>query len=304
MMPKRADIFSIVVMGAVMQTVPAAAQKEAWAVVPPANGSASMSSTLENVTLTYKRTPDDDDHLHITVGNCGSSPWEMDESLNGTTAESLRDSAKEEFDNARLNCKLADGVEQRMMASFDEAFAQVKPVLPPHLQTIGGWKLADVGSQPGDDSERSITATKELATVSMTYRPGENGEGASIQIEFKPCNGSSNSSGFDFGNPPEDHLKIVTEEVAEAYSDFAKDCKTAPESQATLMQDFPQALATLEGWLKAKPFVYPPEPASSDKEQYCPSVPTFPRSSSSAPVRSSSARRASSIIRARRRSRR
>jgi hypothetical protein len=32
------------------------------------------------------------------------------------------------------------------------------------------------------------------------------------------------------------------------------------------MQGFPEALATLEGWLKAKPFVYPPEPASG-KEQ-------------------------------------
>jgi hypothetical protein len=223
-----------------------------------------MSRTVENVTLAYKRSSTDDDHLHITVGNCGSSPWEMDESLNGTTAETLRDSAKEEFDNARLNCKLADGLEDRFMAGFDEAFARVKPFLPPHTATVGGWKLADVGSMPGDDSERSITVTKELATVSMTYRPGENGEGASTQIEFKPCNGSSNGSGFDFGTPPEDHLKVITEQVTEADSDFAKDCKKAPEAQAVLMQDFPEALKTVEQWMHDKPFVYPPEAASNE----------------------------------------
>jgi hypothetical protein len=259
-MPKRTDICPMLViamMGALPMRV--AAQAPAWTVVPPASGSASMTRTLENVTLTYKRAPGDDDHLHITVAHCGDSPWEMDSSLNGVTAKSLRDDIAEEFTNARLNCKLADGVEDRLMAGFDEAFAQVKPFLPPHVQTIGGWLIEDRGSQPGDDSERTVMLSKALANVSMTYRPSESGEGASIQLEFKPCNGSSNSSGFDFGNPPEDHLKIITEEVTEAYSDFAKDCKTPPDTQAVLMQDFPQALATVDGWLKAKPFVYPPE---------------------------------------------
>ncbi len=48
----------------------------------------------------------------------------MDESLNGVTAKSLRDAVAEEIDNAKLNCKLAEGVEDRLMAGFDEAFAE------------------------------------------------------------------------------------------------------------------------------------------------------------------------------------
>ncbi|MBO0749406.1 MAG: hypothetical protein J2O44_03110 [Porphyrobacter sp.] len=216
-----------------------------------------MSRTLENVTLSYKRVPDDDDTLRITVSGCGDPPWSMQESLNGVTAENLHDAVAEAFDNARLNCKLARGLEDRFMAGFDEAFVKVKPFLPPHVQTVGGWTIEDKGSQPGDDSERTVTVSKALAAVSMVYRPGENGEGASTQIEFKPCNGLSAGSGFDFGDPPEDHLKVVTEQVTEAYSDFAKECKTAPEPQGTLMQDFPQALATVEQWLHDKPFVYP-----------------------------------------------
>ena len=255
------------VLVAMVFAIPAAAQEPAWTVVPPANGAASMSRTLENVTLAYKRVPGDDDTLRITVAGCGDDGWYMQDSLNGVTARSLRDDIAEEVTNARLNCKLADGVEDRLMAGFDEAFARVKPFLPPHRATIGGWQLADEGSQPGDDSERTLMMSKALATVSMTYRPGENGEGASIQIEFKPCAGSSNSSGFDFGNPPEHHLKVVTEQVTEAYADFAEDCKTAPEPQAALLQDFPEALRTIEAWQAAKPFVYAPESASSDKEQ-------------------------------------
>ena len=234
-----------------------AADDAAWTVAPPDKGASSMSRTIEDVTLVYQRKPDDDDTLRLTVKGCGDTPWYIQESLNGVTLESLRADVAEEFTNARLNCKLADGVEQRMLARLEDAFSKVKPMGPPRVQTFGGWKLEDRGSMPGDDSERSITLSKALQTVSMVYSPSESGEGASTQIEFKPCKGSRNSSGFDFGNPPEDHLKVINEQVAEAYSDFAKDCKTAPEPQAALMQDFPQALATLERWLKEKPFVYP-----------------------------------------------
>jgi hypothetical protein len=204
-----------------------------------------MSRTVDNVTLTYTRHSADNDTLRITVAGCGDEPWYMQDDINTVTADSLRKDIAEEFENARLNCKLTDGVEERMMAGFDEAFARVKPMLPPFRQTFGGWLLADEGSQPGDDSERWLTLTKELSNVKMTYRPGENGEGASLSVDFKPCDTLSWAAGFDFGNPPEEHLKIVTEQVAEAYSDFAKDCKTAPEPQAVFMQDFPQALQAI-----------------------------------------------------------
>jgi len=218
-----------------------------------------MSRTLENVTLAYKRTPDDDDHLHITVGNCGDSPWEMDESLNGVTAKRLRDAVAEEIDNAKLNCKLADGFEDRLMAGFGEAFARVKPFAAPHVATVGGWKLTDEGSMPGDDSARMLSMTKALATVTMTYQPTGTSDGASITLK---CDGASYGGGFDFGNPPEDHVKVVNEQMTEDYADFAKDCKGKPETQAVLMQDFPEALKMLEQWLAAKPFVYPPDNSS------------------------------------------
>ncbi|MGZ3199126.1 MAG: hypothetical protein ACXWI5_04805 [Croceibacterium sp.] len=219
-----------------------------------------MSRTVENVTLAYKRTPDDDDHLHIAVGNCdGSSPWEMDESLNGVSAKSLRDAVAEEIDNAKLNCKLAEGVEDRLMAGLDEAFARVKPFAAPHVATVGGWKLSDEGSLPGDDGERVVSMTKALSTVTMTYQPNGSGDGASIQLQ---CEGASYGGGFDFGNPPEDHVKVVNKEMTDDYADFVKDCKGKPETLAVVMQDFPEAQKTLEQWLVAKPFVYPPDTSS------------------------------------------
>jgi len=264
-MAARADISSMLVsLTAMALAVPAVAQEPTWAVVPPANGSASMSRTLEDVTLTYKRTPGGDDHLHISVGNCGSSPWEMDESLNGVTAATLRDAIAEEFTNARLNCKLADGVEERLMAGFDQAFARVKPFAAPHVATVGGWKLSDEGSLPGDDGERLVSMTKALATVTMTYQPSGTSDSASIQLQ---CEGASYGGGFDFGDPPEDHVKVVNNEMAEDYADFVKDCKGKPEALAVVMQDFPEAQKTLEQWLAAKPFVYPPETPSAGADK-------------------------------------
>jgi hypothetical protein len=242
---------------------PATAEDGSWTVVPPAKGVTSMSRTVENVTLTYKRSPDDDDHLHIAVGCGGGGPWEMDESLNGVTAETLRESITEEIDNAKLNCKLADGVEDRLLAGFDEAFAQVKPFAPPHTATIGGWQLADVGSMPGDDSERRLTASRTLGGLKVSYEPSaDNGGGMVFE-----CEGATYGTNFGFDDPAEDHSKAVSDQVTEAYADLAKECKPKPPAQAALMQDFPEALKTVEQWLAAKPFVYLPEPPSSDKEQ-------------------------------------
>lgn len=263
---RRRFVFALTV-GALWAGPVLAADDPQWAVNAAGPGAGTMSRTIDTITLAYKRLPGEDDSLLITVRDCGDEPWHMEESLNGVTAETLRDTVKEEFENARLNCKLAEDIEPRMMAGFDEAFAKVKPFLPPHVQMVGGWTLEDRGGQPGDDSQRTVTVSKALANIAMVYRPGESGEGASIQLDFKPCKGLNASSGFDFGNPPEDHFKVITEEVAEQYSDFAKDCKTAPEPQAVLMQDFFQALKTIEQWLHDRPFTYPPEAPSSDKEQ-------------------------------------
>jgi hypothetical protein len=259
-MPKHADTSLILIFGAAaFWFAPALADDPAWILSAAAPSAGSMSRTVDNVTLTYTRNPADSDGLRLTVRDCGDTPWDIEESLNGVTAERLRDAVKEEFENARLNCKLADGIEDRFMIGFDEAFAKVKPFLPPHTAAVGGWQLADVGGMPGDDSERKVTLSRTLGGLKMTYEPsGEDRAGLTFA-----CEGSSYGTGFDFGNPPEDHVKVITAEVTEAFGDLAKDCKPKPPAQAALMQDFPEALKTLEQWLAAKPFVYPPDKSSN-----------------------------------------
>ena len=240
-----------------------AAEDPQWTATAGGPGAGSMTRTVDTVTLAYERLPGEDDSLLITVRDCGDEPWHMEESLNSVTAETLRDAVKEEFENARLNCKIADGVEERVMHGFDEAFAKVKPILLPHTATVGGWQLADVGSMPGDDSERRLTLTRALDGLKVSYEPGSN-EGGGLTFE---CEGASYGTSFGFDDSPQDHAKVITEQVSEAYADLQKDCTPKPPAQAALMQDFPEALKTLEQWIAAKPFVYPPEAPSSDKEQ-------------------------------------
>jgi hypothetical protein len=258
-MQERGHIPILIAMVAFGVSVPADAQDDAWAVKSAIPIAGSMSRSVDDVTLTYTRNPADSDGLRLTVRGCGEPAWYIDESLNGVTAESLRDSAKEEFDNARLNCKIADGVEERVMAGFDEAFARVKPILPPRTATVGGWQLSDVGGMPGDDSERRVTLTRTLGGLKMTYETAALDSGG---LNFE-CEGASYGTSFAFDDPPGDHAKIVNDQVTEAYADLAKDCKPKPPAQAALMQDFPEALATLEGWLKARPFVLPPDTSSN-----------------------------------------
>ena len=241
-----------------------AAGDSGWGVSKAADAPVGMSRTVEGVTVDYHLVPGDYDSLSIKVANCGGQPWGMEESINAPDADSLKPGMAELFTNARMNCKIADGIEDRFMAGFAEAFDQVKPTVPPHVQTVAGWSLVDKGSHPGDDSDRSLQMSRELPNISMVYRRDGSGESASISIQFKPCNGLSYNTGFDFGDPPEVHATVVAEQVKEAYADFAEECSTPPEPQSALMQGFPEALATIEQWLKDKPFVYPPAPAQDD----------------------------------------
>ena len=238
-----------------------AADDPAWVVGKTASSPKAMVRTIGNVTIDYHVVPGDTDSASITVTGCGDEPWSMNEGLDHVTAGSLRQTVGELFTNARLNCPVADGLEQRFLTGFDAAFQQVKPTAAPHVQTVAGWTLDDRGSHPGDDSDRIVTMTKALPFVELIYRPGET-DGASLTINFKLCDGLNFNTGFDFGNPPENHAKVVNDQVTEAYADFAKRCKARPQSQAELMQGFPEALGVLEQWLKDKPFTYPPEPAS------------------------------------------
>ena len=129
------------------------------------------------------------------------------------------------------------------------------------VRNVAGWTLEDTGRQSGDDSDRSVRIYKVLTGVAMYYFPSPGHEGVSFSMKFLPCEGLTFNSGFDFGTPPRDHAMVVREEVAEAYQDFAKRCKTAPEPIDQLLQGFPEALHAIEQQLKDSPSVYPPEPA-------------------------------------------
>lgn len=259
-MPKRTDIPMILAIGAALGlSAPARADDAPWSV-----GKTGITHTVDAVTLAYT-TGEDGYHFRVTVTGCGGSePWYMDEGLTTALPEPLHQAMGELLNNAHLNCKFDDSVDARLGAGFDEALNRFVPTDPPHVATVAGWTLSDTGSHPGDDSDRAVEMRKELAVASMVYRPSESGEGASISIRFKDCDGGGLDSGFEFGNPPEDHAKVVNGEVADAYSDLPKDCKAPIEPQATLMAGFPEALVTLEQWLKAKPFVFTDTPATSD----------------------------------------
>lgn len=263
-MPSRPVHFPALAILSLLASPALAGGDGGWAVRKAPDSPVGMSRTIDGVTVDYYLVPGDYDALSIKVADCGGQPWDMDESINAADAESLRPSVAELFANARMNCQLAENIEDRFLAGFDEAFNQVKPTVPPHVQTVAGWLLEDKGSHPGDDSDRSLLMSRELPNITMVYRPDGSGESASISIQFKPCDGLSYNAGFDFGNPPQDHAAIVAEQVKEAYADFAEECRKPPEPQSALMQGFPEALATIEQWLKDKPFVYPPTPAQDD----------------------------------------
>lgn|GEM_PF-3453840 len=259
-------ILSMVAMGMAL-ALPARAADAPWVVTGGSPTSAAIKRTIENVTVDYRLIPGEYDRLSITVASrCGDGPWTMSYELAPESFSDVRETMGQMFNNAVMNCTLSEGLEARFIDGLDAAYDKMRPTLPPHVGTVGTWSLEDKGSHPGDDSQRTVQMSKALANVSMIYRPG-NYDGASITIEFKPCNGMSLNSGFDFGNPPEDHLKVVSEQVTEAYADFAKDCKSSPEPQSLLMQDFPKALATIEQWLKDKPFVYPAAPTENEQGQ-------------------------------------
>lgn len=133
-------------------------------------------------------------------------------------------------------------------------------------QVVAGWTIADVGGKPGDDYERSLTFSKTLPGVELTYQPGQNGQGASFVLKFEACNGFTSSSGYQYDDPPVTHLQYATAEIAEAYDDFVARCKAKVTPKAELMKGFAEALATAEKWLADRPFVYPPEEPEQSQE--------------------------------------
>ena len=138
------------------------------------------------------------------------------------------------------------------------------------LVEIAGWKMADVGHKPGDDSDRLVTIEKAIPEIDLIYRPSESNTAGSIQAEFKPingCKGLSYNSGFDFGDPPADRATEVRKQIHEAFGDFAKTCAIKPGTEAALMAGFDQAFAAVDKLMTDKPNVYPPAPAEDANSQ-------------------------------------
>jgi hypothetical protein len=130
-----------------------------------------------------------------------------------------------------------------------------------------GWKMADVGHRPGDDSDRLVTIEKVIPEVDLIYRPSESNTGGSIQAEFKPlmrCKPMSYNSGFDFPDPPADRAAEVRKQIDDAFADFAKSCPIDPAAKVTIMAGFAQAFAAVDTLMTEKPNVYPPAPADAD----------------------------------------
>jgi len=256
---KRALALALTLLGSLVLAAPARAADGDWAV-----GKAGMSRTIENVTVDYHIRPGDTDQLLIAVKGCGDEPWGMSEDLSTGLIEPVRDALAEEFTNARLNCKLSEGLEARFMAGFEAALAVARPTLPARVATVAGWTLSDKGSHPGDDSDREVRLTRALSDVEVIYLPS--GSGAGLTINFKPCKGLNYNTGFGF-EEGQDRARQVSDQIAEGYADFTKGCKASLTPRADMMQGFPEAFATLEQWLKERPFTYPAEPATDDNKQ-------------------------------------
>ncbi|WP_421846291.1 hypothetical protein [Novosphingobium sp.] len=97
-----------------------------------------MVRTLEGLTLDYHIVPGDYDIMQVSVKPCGSGddPWYMKDSLSPpgeTSAERLaflRKNALEDLHNARLNCPISEGIEDRLLDGFDAAYAQFEKLNP------------------------------------------------------------------------------------------------------------------------------------------------------------------------------
>jgi hypothetical protein len=125
---------------------------------------------------------------------------------------------------------------------------------------VAGWALDDVGGKPGDDSDRNVTMRKEVdKVVSLIYAPSQGGNGGSIQLNFKRCQGLSYGSGFGFDGQPSTYAAQVRRQIAEAFAEFAQSCPARDQGEAKLMEGFDEAFRTIVAWVSARPFVFPRE---------------------------------------------
>lgn len=133
-MPKLTAILSILILAGLAFTAPAGAADDPapapadapWAVAATDTSPAVMTRTIENVTIDYHIVPDDYDALKLSVEPCRESmaKWYEKDGLAPEGAQDVKTSMADAFHNARLNCTLSDGLEDRFLDGFDAAYAQ------------------------------------------------------------------------------------------------------------------------------------------------------------------------------------
>ena len=123
---------SSVLAAALAWSAPALAADVApgWVVGKSDDSPVTLSRTLEAVTIEYRYVPDDYDTLKLTVDPCGDGPWYIKDSMDPQGASAaergkfVATTIAEDLHNARLNCTLPAGVEDRLQAGFAQAWAQ------------------------------------------------------------------------------------------------------------------------------------------------------------------------------------
>lgn len=122
--------YALLVPGMVLMAAAAEPGASGWTVVQTEDSPAVMSRSMDGMTVTYAYDPEDYNSLKVAVEPCSGNSWYIKESIEpeGETlaarSASLKAAIAQDMHNARLNCKLPDGVEDRIMTGFDEAYAQ------------------------------------------------------------------------------------------------------------------------------------------------------------------------------------
>lgn len=121
---------AILAPGAALLVAASASGVAGWKVVQTDDSPAVMSRSVEGLTITYAIDPEDYNALTVAVDRCGQGPWHIKDGLDPTgdtvalRGAALRKAIAEDLHNARLNCPLPQGLEDRIMTGFDEAYAQ------------------------------------------------------------------------------------------------------------------------------------------------------------------------------------
>jgi hypothetical protein len=149
------------------------------------------------------------------------------------------------------------------LALAGAASAQTTPPSAPgpldRTQQVGAWTVSDLGSKPGDDSEREVKLARSTEDVEVSlYRTDR--DGAGLTTKFSRCDGLNASSGFSVKGDLAARAAQVKGEIHDAFKDFAKLCPPKAGEEAALLEGFDAADSLLETWVRDRPFTYPPEP--------------------------------------------